>query len=225
MAEENVPAPTRTDDQLVPVMARLPIGKSNILMDFQKKLCEQSGLPRRTSIHLEDVQYYKKYLKIAACNPRQPMTVIDEEGGKKKKALPAEADSSNSGCIYWTLCTQPQDDTSANVVYDTPFLADAETGADSEKSKSETDTKILNVAEEQGEDVSNMVALEERTIELDEGQAGSEPGKTPESRPPPEREHMEEDQTGSDPGQSHVAQAGPNPEPMQEDFTATVYPK
>ncbi|GKG27789.1 hypothetical protein Tco_0406116, partial [Tanacetum coccineum] len=65
----------------------------------------------------------------------------------------------------------------------------------------------------------------ERTIELDEGQAGSEPGKTPESRPPPEREHMEEDQTGSDPGQSHVAQAGPNPEPMHEDFIATVYPK
>ncbi|GKE19727.1 hypothetical protein Tco_1427304, partial [Tanacetum coccineum] len=36
MAEENVPAPTRTDDQLVPVKARLPIGKSNLLMDLQK---------------------------------------------------------------------------------------------------------------------------------------------------------------------------------------------
>ncbi|GKC90226.1 hypothetical protein Tco_1150875, partial [Tanacetum coccineum] len=83
--------------------------------------------------------------------------------------------------------------------------ADAETGADSEKSNSEADTKILNVDEEQGEDVSNMVALEERTIELDEGQAGSDPGKTPESRPLPERKFMEEDQAGSDPGQSHVA--------------------
>ncbi|GJX62576.1 hypothetical protein Tco_0295476 [Tanacetum coccineum] len=37
MAEENVPAPTIIDDQLVPVMARLPIWKSNILMDLQKK--------------------------------------------------------------------------------------------------------------------------------------------------------------------------------------------
>nr|GEV55126.1 hypothetical protein [Tanacetum cinerariifolium] len=36
MAEENVPAPTRTDEQLVLVKARLPIGKSNLLMDLQK---------------------------------------------------------------------------------------------------------------------------------------------------------------------------------------------
>nr|GFC13119.1 hypothetical protein [Tanacetum cinerariifolium] len=37
MAEGNVPAPTRTDDPLVPVKARLPIGKSNLLMDLQRK--------------------------------------------------------------------------------------------------------------------------------------------------------------------------------------------
>ncbi|GJV92029.1 hypothetical protein Tco_1539842 [Tanacetum coccineum] len=37
MAEENVLAPTRTDEQLVPVKARLPIGKGNLLMDLQKK--------------------------------------------------------------------------------------------------------------------------------------------------------------------------------------------
>nr|GEU58154.1 hypothetical protein [Tanacetum cinerariifolium] len=36
MAEENVPAPTKTDEQLVPVKARLHIGKSNLLMDLQK---------------------------------------------------------------------------------------------------------------------------------------------------------------------------------------------
>ncbi|GJV38668.1 retrovirus-related pol polyprotein from transposon TNT 1-94 [Tanacetum coccineum] len=38
MAEENVnvPPPTRTDEQLVPVKARLPIGKSNLLMDLKK---------------------------------------------------------------------------------------------------------------------------------------------------------------------------------------------
>ncbi|GJX81711.1 hypothetical protein Tco_0331192 [Tanacetum coccineum] len=37
MAEENVPDPIRSDDQLVLVKARLPIGKSNLLMDLQKK--------------------------------------------------------------------------------------------------------------------------------------------------------------------------------------------
>ncbi|GKA65863.1 hypothetical protein Tco_0765570 [Tanacetum coccineum] len=36
MAEENVPAPTRTNDQLVPVKARLSVRKSNLLMDLQK---------------------------------------------------------------------------------------------------------------------------------------------------------------------------------------------
>ncbi|GJU42012.1 retrovirus-related pol polyprotein from transposon TNT 1-94 [Tanacetum coccineum] len=36
MAEENVPAPTRTDEQSIPVKARLPIKKSNLLMDLQK---------------------------------------------------------------------------------------------------------------------------------------------------------------------------------------------
>nr|GEX38895.1 hypothetical protein [Tanacetum cinerariifolium] len=35
MAEENIPAPTRSDDQLVPVKARLPYGKSNLLLDLQ----------------------------------------------------------------------------------------------------------------------------------------------------------------------------------------------
>ncbi|GKC61513.1 hypothetical protein Tco_1089111 [Tanacetum coccineum] len=115
---------------------------------------------------------------------------------------------------------QPQDDTSANVVRDTLSPAYAETAADTEKSNSEGDTEILNVDEERDENVSNMVALEERMIELDEGQAGSDPGNTLESRSPPD-----EERAGSNPGQSHVALAGPNPEPMHEDFIATVYPK
>ncbi|GKF72138.1 hypothetical protein Tco_0208252, partial [Tanacetum coccineum] len=88
-----------------------------------------------------------------------------------------------------------KDDTSANVVRDTPSSADAETGADTEKSNSEGDTEILNVDEERAS------LLEERTVELDEGQAGSDPGKTSESRPPPERVLMEEDQAGSNPKQ------------------------
>ncbi|GKC19061.1 hypothetical protein Tco_1021211 [Tanacetum coccineum] len=115
-------------------------------------------------------------------------------------------------------------DTSTNVVQDTSSPAystnDAETAADMEQSNSKNDTEILNVVEEQGEEVSNTMALEERTVDYDEGQAGSDPGKIPESRPPPD-----EDQSGSDPRQSHVAQAGPNPEPMHNDFIAIVYPK
>ncbi|GJW71183.1 hypothetical protein Tco_0128100 [Tanacetum coccineum] len=68
------------------------------------------------------------------------------------------------------------------------------------------------------------MVLEEKTAELDEGQAGSDPGITPESRPPPEQDLMEEDQARSDPRLSHVALAGLNPEPMHDDFVAIVYP-
>ncbi|GJT41786.1 retrovirus-related pol polyprotein from transposon TNT 1-94 [Tanacetum coccineum] len=245
---------------------------------------------------IRNSEYYQRYLKMAARKPRQATTVTDEEGGKKKKALPAgkskqparakqpaltkqtkpvkektsnpspskkirkapvsgvaireptsviprmlpDVEGKGKGiatdeqATQWTPVTQDaytgpstqlQDDTSANVVHDTPSPSDAETGADTKKSNSEGDTEILNVGEKQGEDMSNMVALEERTFKLDEGQAGSDPGKTLKSRPPPERVHIEEDQVGSNPGQSYVVQDGPNPEPMHEDFIAIVYPQ
>ncbi|GKA96809.1 retrovirus-related pol polyprotein from transposon TNT 1-94 [Tanacetum coccineum] len=119
---------------------------------------------------------------------------------------------------------QPQDDTSANIVRDSPSPADAETSADTDKTNSGGGNEILQTGEEQGDDVANVVNLEEKTGELDEGQAGSDPGRTPESRPPPDDEKMEEDQAGSDPGKSRVALAGPNPEPTHEDFMAHVYP-
>ncbi|GKC09119.1 hypothetical protein Tco_1000729 [Tanacetum coccineum] len=120
---------------------------------------------------------------------------------------------------------QPEDDTSANIVCDTPSPTDAESGAETDKTNIEGDTEILNIGEEQGEDVANKVDLEEKIAEIDEGQAGSDPGKTPESQPPPERILMEEDQAGPNLGQSHVAFAGPDPEPMHDDFISNVYPQ
>ncbi|GKB74634.1 retrovirus-related pol polyprotein from transposon TNT 1-94 [Tanacetum coccineum] len=88
---------------------------------------------------------------------------------------------------------QPKDDTSANVVRDTPSPTNAETGARTDKTNNEGDTEILNIGEEQGEDVADKVNLEEKTTEIDEGQAGSDPGKILESQPPLERVLMEED--------------------------------
>ncbi|GKE40038.1 hypothetical protein Tco_1463443, partial [Tanacetum coccineum] len=67
---------------------------------------------------------------------------------------------------------QPQDDTSANIVRDSPSSADAETGAESEKTNSGGNTEILQIAEELGEDVDKQVNLEEKTVELDQDQAG-----------------------------------------------------
>nr|GEW35038.1 integrase, catalytic region, zinc finger, CCHC-type, peptidase aspartic, catalytic [Tanacetum cinerariifolium] len=92
--------------------------------------------------------------------------------------------------------THPEDDTSANMVGDTPSPTDAKTGAETDKINSEGDTKILNIGEEQGEDVADK-----------------------------ERAHIKEDQAGTDPGQSYVALARPDPERMHDDFVATMYPQ
>ncbi|GKC31209.1 hypothetical protein Tco_1038503 [Tanacetum coccineum] len=43
---------------------------------------------------------------------------------------------------------QPQDDTSANIVRDSPSPADAETGFDTDKTNSGGDTEILQIGEE-----------------------------------------------------------------------------
>ncbi|GKF03994.1 hypothetical protein Tco_0034662, partial [Tanacetum coccineum] len=102
--------------------------------------------------------------------------------------------------------------------------ADAKIGADTDKTNSVGDIEILQIGEEQGKDVANVIDQEEKTAELNEGQVGSNPGKTPESRPPPDDDKMDEDQAGQDPGESHVALAGPNPEPTHKEFMANVYP-
>nr|GEV03058.1 hypothetical protein [Tanacetum cinerariifolium] len=64
----------------------------------------------------------------------------------------------------------------------------------------------------------------EKTAEILEGQARSDPGKTPKSRPPPERFLIEEDQARPDPGQSFVALTRPDPEPMHDKYVAFMYP-
>ncbi|GJZ60597.1 hypothetical protein Tco_0616413 [Tanacetum coccineum] len=85
---------------------------------------------------------------------------------------------------------QPLDDTSANIVCDSPSPADAETGVESDKTISRGDTEILQITEELGEDVDKQVNLEEKTPELDQDQAGSDPGETHKSRPPPEQDPL-----------------------------------
>nr|GEU72622.1 hypothetical protein [Tanacetum cinerariifolium] len=100
-----------------------------------------------------------------------------------------------------------------------------EKGADSKRTNNGSGTEILKMDKEQGKEVSYIVALEEKTTELDEGLAGSDPGKTPESQPLPDNDKMDEDQARSNTGKSHLALAGLNPKPMHDDFMATVYPK
>ncbi|GJY97614.1 hypothetical protein Tco_0514524 [Tanacetum coccineum] len=106
-----------------------------------------------------------------------------------------------------------------------PKRRNAETGADTDITTSTVNIEVLYAEDVQGEEISHTVVLEEKIGELDEGQAGSDPGKTPESRPPPEHKYMDEDQAGPNPRQSHEALAGLHPELMHDDFIATIYPK
>nr|GEX06830.1 hypothetical protein [Tanacetum cinerariifolium] len=76
-----------------------------------------------------------------------------------------------------------------------------------------------------GKDVDEQLNLDENKDELDQGQAGSDPGRILKSRPPPEKEVMDEDQAGPDPRESRRALAGPNPEPTHDEFMTDLYPK
>ncbi|GJY28088.1 hypothetical protein Tco_0403855 [Tanacetum coccineum] len=120
----------------------------------------------------------------------------------EQRWIPVTEDASTGPSV------QPEDDISTNIIRDTSSPTDAETCAGTDKTNSERDTEILNIGEEQGEDVANKVNLEEKTVEIDEGQARSDPGKTPESRPPPERVLMKEDQArptlDKQPNKEHV---------------------
>ncbi|GJY76891.1 hypothetical protein Tco_0482007 [Tanacetum coccineum] len=110
---------------------------------------------------------------------------------------------------------QPQDDTSANIVRDSPSLVDTKTRAESDKTNSGV----------------------EKTTEMDQDQAGSDPGESLKSQPQPEQVHMDKDQAGPDPGISCVALAGPDPgiscvalagpdpKPTHDEFMADLYPK
>ncbi|GJR79431.1 hypothetical protein Tco_0150216, partial [Tanacetum coccineum] len=95
--------------------------------------------------------------------------------------------------------TQTLDDISANIIRDSLSHADAKTGARSDKTCS--------------------------GVELDQDQAGSDPGETLESRPQPKQVHMEEDQAGPDPVISRMALAGPELEPTHDEFMVDFYPK
>nr|GEW04082.1 putative RNA-directed DNA polymerase [Tanacetum cinerariifolium] len=120
--------------------------------------------------NIRNAPYYNAYLEMVAKHDRK---IIAEEGGKKKSAskrwIPVTEEASTGPS------TQPEDDTSTYIVCDTPSPTDAKTCAETDKINSEGDTEILNIGEEQREDVEDNVDLEEKSVEVDEGQARSDP--------------------------------------------------
>nr|GEV37817.1 reverse transcriptase domain-containing protein [Tanacetum cinerariifolium] len=151
--------------------------------------------------NIKNAPYYNAYLEMVAKHKRG--ITAAKEGGKKKTTPQADkpVKSAPPKQVKPTTAKQPK----PKLVKEKPtkptpiqkVSKEAETCTDTEKVINEGDTEILNI----------------------------DPGKTPESRPPPDDDKMDEDQDGSNPGKSHVALTVPNPEPMHDDFMATVYPK
>ncbi|GKE04544.1 hypothetical protein Tco_1396562 [Tanacetum coccineum] len=65
--------------------------------------------------------------------------------------------------------TQPEDNAFANIVHDTSSPTNVETVAETNNTNSKKDTEILNIGEEQGEDVTTKVDLQEKTTEIGKG--------------------------------------------------------
>ncbi|GKD46841.1 hypothetical protein Tco_1271486, partial [Tanacetum coccineum] len=208
-AKQSKPAPTK---QTKPV-------KEKTTQPFPTKKIRNGKVAKihkgKSSLQLIDEDKEASVGGVAIREPTSGVTQTLPVVEGKGKGIATDEQKASTGPL-----AQHEDDTSANIVRDTPSPSDAKIGAKVEMSDSEGDTEILNVSEEKGEDVSNTVGLEERTVKLDEGKAGSDLNNTLESRPPPDEDH-----DGSNPRPSHVALAGLNPEPIHEDFIAIVYPK
>ncbi|GJT90399.1 hypothetical protein Tco_1079244 [Tanacetum coccineum] len=154
------------------------------------------GMPIPKELITEAIQkseYYKQYVEMAARKATVQVPIggvaIHEPVSEATQQLlvvegKGKAISNDEQAAQSLPSTQPEDDTSANIVCDTSSPTDAETVAETGNTNSEGDIEILNIGEEQGEDVTTKVDLQEKTTEIDEGQARSNPGKTPESRPP-----------------------------------------
>ncbi|GJT11274.1 retrovirus-related pol polyprotein from transposon TNT 1-94 [Tanacetum coccineum] len=203
----------------------------------QCEIDEVFGMPipnELISNNIRNASYYNAYLKMVA---KHDQKVAAEKEGKKKSPYihqRGEALQTNSILQRRTPTTeeastgpsaQPLDDTSANIIRDSPSPADAETGARSDKTSSGGDTEIVQITEELEDDVEKQEKVEAKMVELDQDQAGSDPGETLESRPQLEQVHMEEDQAGPDPGISRVVLTRLDPEPTHDEFMVDLYPK
>nr|GEV09459.1 hypothetical protein [Tanacetum cinerariifolium] len=181
MEEENLPAPTRSDEQLVP--ANLPhiyeqwfTLTSDLLPDALEITLVDPANPVLSPPAGEIVMDFVNKLE----SPRH-VTGDDFLLGNLKFFPKSEKDEVFGMPILKEPSAQHEDDASANIIRDTSSPTDAKTVADTDKTNSK----------------------EGKTAEIDEGQARSDLGKTPESRPPPE----------------------PDPEPMHDDFVSTMYPQ
>nr|GEZ07671.1 hypothetical protein [Tanacetum cinerariifolium] len=214
----------------------LKLGNLKFVPKGEKDEVFEMPIPNKLiSKNISMASYYSAYLEMVAKHNR---IITAEKEGKKKpttakqpKPKPTNEKSSKPAPVSKPKATKeklakpsPAKPSKLRKVLKTRKGKNSKTGADSDKTTSGDDTKILQIDEDQGKDVDNQVNLKEKTVELDQGQTGLDLGKTPEPRPLPEQEFMEEDHAGPDLGVSRMALVGLNPKPTHEEFMANVYP-
>ncbi|GJZ06299.1 hypothetical protein Tco_0540092 [Tanacetum coccineum] len=130
--------------------------------------------------NIRNAPYYNAYMEMVA---KHDQKIAAKKGGKKKpvtakqlKPKPVKEKSSKPA-----PAPKPKMSLESFQAQSQAHVGDAEIGADTNKTNSGGDTEILQIGEEQGDDIANMVNLEEKAAEIDEGQAGSDLGRTPES--------------------------------------------
>nr|GEX19447.1 retrovirus-related Pol polyprotein from transposon TNT 1-94 [Tanacetum cinerariifolium] len=171
------PAPAK---QSKPVTAKQPKPKPDIEKLAKPTPIQKAGKERAIQISLESFQAHGQ-AHVGGVAIREPIVEatqplpVVEDQYIFQRRIPVTEETSTKPS------KQPEDDALANIIRDTLSPVDAET------------------------DVANKEDIEGKTAKIDEGQAGSELGKTLESRPLPEYVRLEEDLPGPNSGLSHVS--------------------
>nr|GEV75408.1 reverse transcriptase domain-containing protein [Tanacetum cinerariifolium] len=227
IAEENLLAPARSDEQLVPTKARLPAFSS------------LANVPYIYIQQFWNTLTQKAKTEIAPFDPANPF--VSPLAGEIVMDFMNEMGYPN--LIHFVsphACEQPVSAVESNYIFDQPELimdniknapyynaylemvAKHDLKITAEKGQAHVGnmairepiaeaTRPLPMVKGKGKAIAteeqaaqsllamhtpkrrNKVNLEEKTAKINEGQAGSDPGKTPETRPPSERVFIEED--------------------------------
>ncbi|GJY58096.1 hypothetical protein Tco_0457988 [Tanacetum coccineum] len=171
-SSKQAPAPK---PKLVDESNKEPAHSEPIPVHEQEGACEEYDMERAIQMSLESFQA-QGHAHVGGVTIQEPVAeairplpivegkgkaIVNEEQAAQQTPATEEATTGPSA--------QPQDDTSANIVRDSPSLADAETGVGSDKTSSGGDTEILQITEELGKDVEKQVLMDEDQARPDLG--------------------------------------------------------
>nr|GEZ70476.1 hypothetical protein [Tanacetum cinerariifolium] len=167
MADENVPAPTRSDDQILPFAAWRSTSPLHLAKE-DLRLGNLKFVPKEMVTKHDQKVVAKKEGKKKAVSAKQPKS----KPAVKKSSKPAPAlkpkatkERPSKASAAKTPKLKPTKEKSTKTTLPQPTGK----GTASEKTDSGGEIEILHIDEEQGKDVDDQVNLDEKTDELDQG--------------------------------------------------------